>query len=251
MTGFKKLTDNYTVIPNQIFKLEAISIEAKYVYIYLRSKPETWKPHMVEIQKSTGMGRARVMRCRKELMDAGLLSYKAKKEGGGVYTLHEITGVQKPDSGKPVNGFSNPLVSTDLLVSTDSNKSTSDSNESDPFEELWKEKPQRPNQSKQKARSAYNARIKEGINHADLLAGLRRYNAMTVSENTQPKFTKHLATFLGKGEFWNLPYEVAQKVPDNIKDIRRLIREKNLDIPNSTDMYVTRKHIAAATGMQL
>lgn len=131
MTKFRKLTDNFTVIPNQLFALD-ISPEAKYIYVYLRSKPETWVPHMVEIQRSTGMGRAKTMRCRRELIDSGLLSYQAKGEGGGVYTLHELSDVRKPnngkadtqkaDSGKADSGFSNPLVSTDLLVSTDSKK---------------------------------------------------------------------------------------------------------------------------------
>jgi len=127
----------------------------------------------------------------------------------------------------------------------------SDSNESDPFDEIWKNKPKRPNQSKAKTKKAYNARIKEGVTHADLLAGLLRYTAHVEAQGTEPRFQKQLSTFLNADEHWKQPYEIAGKVPDNIKDIRRLVREKNLTVPSGGNLKAARKAIAAATGMAL
>jgi len=128
----------------------------------------------------------------------------------------------------------------------------SDSGEPDDgFETLWREKPKRPNQSKPDARKAYNARIRDGIPHADLLAGLRRYNEFCRLEETEPRYCKHLATFLGPGEHWKKPWKSNGKVPTDEAGIMRLVQSENIQLAPNCPTHEARKAIAKQLGMAL
>lgn len=128
----------------------------------------------------------------------------------------------------------------------------SDSDEPDDgFEMLWREKPKRPNQSKPDARKAYNARIREGTPHADLLAGLRRYNEFCRLEETEPRYCKHLATFLGPGEHWKKPWKSKGKVPTDEAGIMRLVQSENIQLAPNCPTHEARKAIAKQLGMAL
>ena len=72
----------------------------------------------------------------------------------------------------------------------------------DLFEQLWQLRPQRiGNNPKRKAFHAYNARIKEGYEHIDILEGLKRYTAFCkVSGTVGTPYIMHMSTFLGKDE---------------------------------------------------
>jgi len=72
-----------------------------------------------------------------------------------------------------------------------------------------------------------------------------------VEEGSDPAELINLATERCWASFFPAQ-KVQEKVPDNIKDIRKLVREKNLtNLPSSGDMVVIRKAIAAKTGMAL
>ena len=129
----------------------------------------------------------------------------------------------------------------------------SDSIESDAFEEIWKARPERPNQSKAKTKKAYNARIKEGIPHADLLSGLIRYNAYSKAEGTAPQFIKQLSTFLNADKHWNEAWEISEKVPpiEDTAAILRCAQEKGVNLPDNCTAFDARKIIAKEARMQL
>ena len=70
------------------------------------------------------------------------------------------------------------------------------------FEQLWKLRPQRiGNNPKRKALHAYNARLKEGHTHIDMIEGLKRYVAFCeVSGTIGTPYIMHMSTFLGPDE---------------------------------------------------
>lgn len=138
MNRLKKPTSNYTVVPNEIFDLTNLSAEARFAYIYFLSRPEGWNVRITNVQKRLKCGREKTYRILKELKESGLLSYQALVEGGGVYTLHEITVSQKAECGKPVSGFSADIVSTERAVSS-VNKLTGENAEKKkkPKEGIW------------------------------------------------------------------------------------------------------------------
>ena len=70
------------------------------------------------------------------------------------------------------------------------------------FEQLWLLRPQRVgNNPKRKAYNSYNARLKEGHAHSDILEGLKRYVAFCeVSGTLNSPYVMHMSTFLGPDE---------------------------------------------------
>jgi len=77
------------------------------------------------------------------------------------------------------------------------------------FEEAWAHYPQRPGRSKVDALRAWKARVKEGVDPAALIDGVRRYAAYCRGTNTEPQFVKQPATFFGPGQHylsdWTIP----------------------------------------------
>lgn len=167
---------------------------------------------------------------------------KLKKEGKGFLSgdlsadlRKDLTSHYKPSQAKP------------------SKSNMSDSSESDAFEEIWKQKPNRPNQSKAKTKKAYNARLKESITHADLLAGLIRYNTYTEAEGTAPQFIKQLSTFLNADEHWKEPYTIAQQIPpvENGAAILKMAEDNGVRLPDNCTAYDARKILSKELRMAL
>lgn len=134
---------NYTIVPNEIFKLE-LSAETRFTYIYLLSKPTGWQIKVSDLQRRLQCGRQKAYRMIKELREAGLLSFEKKNNGEGVYTLHEITKCRKASSGFPSSGFSSPLVSTERAVIT----KRANKHYSNEFERWWKTYPKKVGKKK-------------------------------------------------------------------------------------------------------
>lgn len=111
-------TQNYTVVPNEVFDLE-VSAAAKYLYIYLMSRPSKWTIRISNIASVCAVGHQKGYKLLAELKLAGVLSYNRSKDGGGTYTLHEITTSRKATSGKATSGISTDIVSKERAVSTE------------------------------------------------------------------------------------------------------------------------------------
>lgn len=92
----------------------------------------------------------------------------------------------------------------------------------DKFEQLWQLRPQRVgNNPKRKAYNAYNARLKEGYTHLDILEGLKRYVAFCeVLGTINTPYVMHMSTFLGPDE--NFTEEWVPPKPE----IKETITEK-------------------------
>ena len=89
------------------------------------------------------------------------------------------------------------------------------------FEQLWLLRPQRVgNNPKRKAYNAYNARLKEGHTHSDIIEGLKRYVAFCeVSGSIGTPYIMHMATFLGPDENFVEPWEPPKpEIKESIED---------------------------------
>jgi hypothetical protein len=111
-------TQNYTVVPNEVFDLE-VSAGAKFLYIYLLSRPDNWTIRANNIADTCGVGRQKSYNLLGELKSANILEYNRVKDGGGVYTLHKITTSSKATSGKATSGISSDIVSKERAVNTE------------------------------------------------------------------------------------------------------------------------------------
>lgn len=75
------------------------------------------------------------------------------------------------------------------------------------FEEAYAEYPSRPGASKADSFKAWRARIKAGVEPAQMLDGVRRYAAYCTACKTEPNFIKQPATFFGPGEHYTASWE--------------------------------------------
>ena len=89
----------------------------------------------------------------------------------------------------------------------------------DKFEQLWLLRPQRAgNNPKRKAYNAYNARLREGHTHQDIIEGLKRYVTFcNVSDTLGTPYVMHMSTFLGPDE--NFLEDWTPPKPEVKKDI--------------------------------
>ncbi|MCK5236047.1 MAG: hypothetical protein KAR06_03595 [Deltaproteobacteria bacterium] len=116
----------------------------------------------------------------------------------------------------------------------------------DLFEQLWLLRPTRiGNNPKRKAFHAYNARIKEGYEHLDMLEGLKRYMSFCrVSGTIGTPYIMHMSTFLGKDENFLEDWEPPK--PEIVETIEEKGRRLHIlpGIGESMDAY--KKRIAQA-----
>lgn len=101
----KKLSKNFTQIPNAAITDERLSDAALRIMLYLLSKDKTWSPHVSDMMKQLKYSRSKVYAALGELIDAGYLERGNERKGGrfsaSVYTLHNVpvTASVKPSHG--------------------------------------------------------------------------------------------------------------------------------------------------------
>jgi hypothetical protein len=62
---------NFTIVPNRVFEDDRLSVEAKGVLGYLLSRPHDWTIRLVQIGPTLKIGRDKLERIFKELIEAG------------------------------------------------------------------------------------------------------------------------------------------------------------------------------------
>jgi hypothetical protein len=130
-----------------------------------------------------------------------------------------------PDQGKPGTCLSTAvripdslnLIPDSLSTDTQGDARVPGVNKDEPsgFSECWSSYPKRGGgNSRAEALKAYRARLKAGVLHADLLAGVKRYAAYirgTGKEGTA--YVKQAATFFGTGEHWREAWALPTDAP--------------------------------------
>ena len=82
------------------------------------------------------------------------------------------------------------------------------------FVAAWEVYPRRPNNSRAKARDAWDASIKRGADPDAMLQGTKAYAAYVEREHIEPRFIKQGSTFYGPKEHWLDDYgPVARPLP--------------------------------------
>ena len=91
---------------------------------------------------------------------------------------------------------------------------------SDLFEEAWKIYPNREGgNSKKEAWKAWQARIKQGVQESDLIAGLKRYAIYCDKTNkTGTGYVKQAKSFFGPAEHWKESWECSKNNKGNGAD---------------------------------
>jgi hypothetical protein len=81
--------NKHTIISNKLIEEQVLSYTARFVYIYIASRPNGWRFCNNDISKGLGIGRDKARKAILELIDFGYLSFtQAKDENGKLsYTI--------------------------------------------------------------------------------------------------------------------------------------------------------------------
>lgn len=77
------------------------------------------------------------------------------------------------------------------------------------FEEAWTIYPERPGANKLSTFKAWSARIKQGVDAAQMIDGTRRYAHFCKAMQTEPRFIKQPATFFGPDLHFKAEWKVS------------------------------------------
>lgn len=81
---------NFTQIPNDLINDNKISRDARFLFVYLCSKPDDWKFHTSVIEKDMGFSKDTRIKYMKELMNFGWITMEQKKTDKGAFGQMEI-----------------------------------------------------------------------------------------------------------------------------------------------------------------
>lgn len=101
---FVNETRGFTVLSSLVIQF-ITEFDVLGLYVYLASKPESWKPNPKELIRHTGYSKDKVYRLINRLISLNLLSCKEVRDKGKFstyeYTLHISPCPEKPDTEKP------------------------------------------------------------------------------------------------------------------------------------------------------
>lgn len=193
-------TDNYTIISNTVLCDKRLTWTARGVLLYLLSKPADWQISVQNLINETKdsdqpLGRDGVYKAMSHLIKAGYMRKVPMRGEDGTfssfqyqvtdrsYPLTDLPDTAQPDTANPTQQR------TDLLQSTELNKSTSD------FSDFWTQYPRKI--AKPKAEKAYARAVKK-TPPGEILSGLMVWKMYW----DNPQFIPHPATWLND-ERWN------------------------------------------------
>lgn len=214
-------SNGWTAAPNQIIRDQTLSMEARWLWVYIASHTETFIIKMELLQEAAGCGRDKLRNIIKELTEAGLLNRTQEGGSGGNrfgYMVYELSFTRSA----PSTGFPSPeLPSTELPATEDTTpyKNTNSKNTSckktttntPPTETLFKITaitasppgfaefyacyPKKVD--KAAAGRKWDTLIKKGEEPTALIEAAKRYAAAT--EGTEKRYIKSPVVWLNKG----------------------------------------------------
>lgn len=128
------ITKNFTITPNALINDESINPIARFLFVWLCSKPEGWKFHNSVIEKSMGFGKDSRLKYMNELKNKGWISTFQVVKNDGTFGENEIQLNPQPikpatDEPQPElsaaekirSGKNPPLNDTDLFSNNNTN----------------------------------------------------------------------------------------------------------------------------------
>lgn len=126
----KREIDPFTMVTNSILNDATVSLSAKGLYAFMRSKPDGWNFTIRSMAKQLKEGQSAIGNYLKELRDLGWVSYEKHKDGTGTYYIMASQPIEnKPEPENSNQGLCNMqkptrISNTDLYTNTDSSNNT-------------------------------------------------------------------------------------------------------------------------------
>lgn len=208
----RKITSCFTTIPNTIITADSgLSIDARWLLIYLLSRPADWVVRIADIQAQGGVGREKAQNMLRDLVAAGWVRKDLERGEGGQWSGVDYVVMDQPEgqnidispqtekpSPVPPSPVNQPLTKDGPLPKTEStNSSAADAAMDADFEEFWAAYPKRPNNPKQPAKAKYlHARRRLHASRETLVNAARAYASSRAGQD--PTYTAMAATWLNQ-----------------------------------------------------
>lgn len=212
--------ENFVMISNELARNPEISIEAKGIYMFMRSHRDGWNMTVVRIANAVGVSKGRAAKYINELIDTGYIVRSQSSGQGGrfgeiEYLILTSPRLKNPDTvdpstAKPDTGnrptkedYSSKKTSSkeDQSPKGDDGASAAGGEQPpliDPFDEWWKHVNKK--ESKGDARNAFKAALKKS-DLQSLINGIERSQEYWKSLGRSRDKTPHPATWL-RAEGW-------------------------------------------------
>jgi alkylhydroperoxidase/carboxymuconolactone decarboxylase family protein YurZ len=82
---FNSIRKNFTITPNLLIEDNSISIQARFVFIYMASRPDDWDFYMGSMKKSLNLSEETIRKYINELCKRGWIDKLGQKNEGGNY----------------------------------------------------------------------------------------------------------------------------------------------------------------------
>ena len=133
----RHLTASYTAIPNEVVTNTNLSIEARWLLVYLLTKPHAWIVRIEDIRRVGGIGRDKGYSLLRELVDAGYVQKQETRTEDGQYgaveyLVYDEPFPENPNPVKPHLSNNGDIVITEALDTSVSK---------DARDRLWQEIP--------------------------------------------------------------------------------------------------------------
>lgn len=194
---------NFYMLDKAISEDKSLGWAARGLLIYLLGKPDHWCVSVQALVNDVAAsceasGRDRTYALIKQLIEAGYVVRQQRKGDAGKFSSYDYLVSEKPLTVSPLTDLpytAQPLTVKPTLVSIEDKQvlnlvSTEKSigasaPRDDAFELAWKAYPKREGANpKNKALSAWNARLKEGVTSEAMLDGVMRYEAFSKAKGS-------------------------------------------------------------------
>lgn len=105
----RHLTASYTAIPNDVVSRADLSIESRWLLVYLLTKPHDWVVRIGDIREVGNLGRDKAYALLKELVEAKYVQKIESRSDEGRYSNVEYVVFDEPVSEYPFPEKSNPV----------------------------------------------------------------------------------------------------------------------------------------------
>ena len=197
----KEKRNSYTVIDNEIFKDNTLSMKAKGLLCQMLSLPDEWNYSIAGLTTLVSDGESAVRSALKELKEAGYFRREQVRKDGKIAKIEYVISEYKNCENLVVDfpQQENLKQENQAQLITNNNKVTNLSSKKEiytEFDNLWILYPRK--QGKDKAFGYYERARKNGTTYEEVEAGIKAYIQYINDNEVEPQYIKQGSTFFSQ-----------------------------------------------------
>lgn len=197
----KEKRNSYTVIDNEIFKDNTLSMKAKGLLCQMLSLPDNWSYSIAGLTTLVSDGESAVRSALKELKEAGYFRREQVRKDGKIAKIEYVISEYKNCENLVVDfpQQENLKQENQAQLNTNNNKVTNSSSKKEiytEFDNLWILYPRK--QGKDKAFGYYERARKSGTSYQEVEAGIKAYIQYINDNEVEPQYIKQGSTFFSQ-----------------------------------------------------